>query len=528
VTRTVGAGALSGASLTAILAAATFVGWKVAGLPFPPFDLFDQLARMLPGAIVTLWIDAAIVVVRALGVASTSAAAKQGEQALAIALFLAAGAACGAVSFAALAYSSEPATLFGLFLGAALAAGTIVVERSLDRVSGALDPGAMWLLATLLAWGVALGWVYDRWRGLSSGDRTVTAGAGDSADAARGDVALTDGRSLDRRRFLTRLAWGATLPSVLIALCAAAITRGRASLGARWSDSHALPNADAAVTPLPGTRAELTPLERHYRVDIDTRPPQIDAGAWRLKIGGLVERPISMTLDDLRREPPVDQFITLSCISNPLGGDLIGTQRWTGASLRRVLERATPGASATHAKVKSVDGFFEIISLSLVESDPRVVLAYAWDGVPLATGHGFPLRVYVPDVYGMKQPKWIEEIELVAAWQPGYWVERGWDREGRVLTTAVVDTAVFDRTRGVVSAGGMAYAGARGISRVDVRLDDNEWVSAAIREPMSNTTWVLWRAAVPAPTPPSRVAVRAVDGEAMPQPEPFHTLRVRG
>jgi hypothetical protein len=279
------------------------------------------------------------------------------------------------------------------------------------------------------------------------------------------------------------------------------------------------------VVPLPGTRQELTPIESHYRIDIDTRPPRIDSAAWRLKITGLVDRPLELALDDLRREPAIDQFITLSCISNPLGGDLIGTQRWTGASLARVLQRAAPQPAATHAKVKCRDGFFEIVALDLAQRDPRVVLAYAWDGVPLAQEHGFPLRVFIPDVYGMKQPKWIEQIELVHAWEPGYWVQRGWDRDARMLATSVVDTVTFDRDREMVSAGGIAHAGGRGISRVDVRLDDHEWASASLRDPLSAVTWVIWRADIPAAQVPGRVSVRCIDAEGTSQHEPFHTVR---
>src|SRR5262249_4654599 len=162
---------------------------------------------------------------------------------------------------------------------------------------------------------------------------------------------------------------------------------------------------DAAVHAVPGTRPEFTSLESHYRVDIDTRPPVLTPVAWRLRTAGLVRYPREWTLDDLKGEAPLDQFITLACVSNPLGGDLVGTTRWTGVSLRQMLAHVQPQSDATHLRMQSADGFFEFVSIDTVLADARVMLAYAWDGVPLLPEHGFPLRVYVPDVYGMKQPK---------------------------------------------------------------------------------------------------------------------------
>jgi DMSO/TMAO reductase YedYZ molybdopterin-dependent catalytic subunit len=265
----------------------------------------------------------------------------------------------------------------------------------------------------------------------------------------------------------------------------------KSTAGARWSDEHALPNAGADVVPVRGTRDEFTSLEDHYRIDTDTRPPEIDGDRWRLIVSGLVNRPLALTLAQLHDFPATDQFVTLSCISNPVGGDLIGTTRWSGVSLQRLLAMCGVQPPATHLRVTSADGFYEVVSIDAVRSDPRVMLAYAWDGLPLSGEHGYPLRLYVPDLYGMKQPKWIAGIEAIDHWEPGFWVARGWDKEGHVKTTAAVDTVL--RRGDVFEVGGFAYAGARGISRVEVRADEGEWQRARIREPMSSTTWVLWR-----------------------------------
>ena len=121
----------------------------------------------------------------------------------------------------------------------------------------------------------------------------------------------------------------------------------------------------------------------------------------------------------------IDQFVTLCCISNPVGGDLIGTTRWSGVALQQLLARIDVMPRATHLEIVSADGFSEVVAIDTIHADARIMLAYAWDGLPLARPHGFPLRLYVPDRYGMKQPKWIASIEAIDRWKPGYWVARG-------------------------------------------------------------------------------------------------------
>lgn len=147
------------------------------------------------------------------------------------------------------------------------------------------------------------------------------------------------------------------------------------------------------------------------------------------------------------------------------------------------------------------------------------MLAYEWDGVPLRARHGFPLRVYIPDLYGMKQPKWIESIEAVDAWAPGYWVQRTWDRTAQIRATSVIDTVATNMMLGAAQAGdmaipigGVAHAGARGISKVEVKVDDGAWQQAELREPMSGLTWVLWRFEWPFEPGEHTFTVRCTDG----------------
>jgi DMSO/TMAO reductase YedYZ molybdopterin-dependent catalytic subunit len=292
----------------------------------------------------------------------------------------------------------------------------------------------------------------------------------------------------------------------------------------RWSATHALPNAGAAIKPVPGTRPEFTPLERHYRIDINTIPPAVNEEQWRLNITGLVEQPLALTLDELRRYEPLHQFITLRCISNPVGGDLIGTTRWTGVSLQRLLPdlRLKPGAS--HLKMHAADGFFEVVPIETIKADERVMLTYAWDGVPLLTEHGFPLRIYIPNVCGMKQPKWITAIEVIDDWEPGYWVVRGWNKEAVMEATSVIDVVAMDmdiiqadQRKMIVPIGGIAHTGARGVSKVELQVDNGPWQPALLRTPLSHLTWVIWRYEWPFQHGNHTFTVRCWDGQGVPQ-----------
>ena len=514
-------GALAGALLTAPLIAVWYLGWALAGLPFAPFDLFDWAVRALPGPIVTFGIDSTVALSRALHLSQLAAAAKTFEQALAVGGLFLSGVIAGAVLFSLLRLSDEPALLLGAILGAILGGLALLVEHQLNRLATGPFASGPWVFATWLAWGLVLGWVYDRLREVSGGVERGVATAGDAS----------------RRRFLIRLG-GTSMTTTFAATIVGAISASSSDSdnragGRRWSDTHPPPNVDAPVAPVPGTRPELTAIEDHYRIDTNTRAPRIDGARWRLKVDGLVQRPLALTLDDLRQYEPMHQFVTLSCISNPIGGDLISTIRWTGVSLKRLLPELVLNETATHLRMTSADGFSESLAIATIRNDERLMLAYAWDGVPLPAEHGFPLRIYIPDLYGMKQPKWIEKLDAIDRWEPGYWVARGWDREGHVTMTSVVDTVrpgagTSDGTRSpIVAVGGIAYAGSRGVSSVEVRVDDGEWQQAQLRAPLSATAWVVWRAELPAPPGAHVFAVRAADGQGRPQTAQFHTKQHR-
>ena len=510
-------GALVGAFLTAPLVALFYFGWKALGLPFVPFNLFDWTTRVLPGPVVTFGIDSMVVGIRALGFADTATAAKTAEQSMAIVLFLIAGLVAGALLFTVLrAVRAHRAILAGIAVGLAFGVGAVLVMRTLGRPEAVpASIGGLWTLFLFVSWGAALGLA---WRRLSFGDATLS--------PSRVEESLSSVERVDRRRFLVRLGAATATVTVVGAVVGSLVgsRRGR-SVGAarRWSADNPLPNAGADVAPVPGTRPEFTPLEDHYRIDISTIPPVVDGASWRLKVGGLVEKPLELTVAQIRSYEPLHQFVTLACISNPVGGGLTSTTRWTGVSLQRLLPDLRLDSRATHLKLTSADKFFELVPLETIRADERVMLAYDWDGVPLATKHGFPLRIYIPDLYGMKQPKWIVSMEATDRWEPGYWVKRGWDREARMKATSVIDAVSVDMMLSEADAntriplGGIAHAGARGISQVEVRVDDGPWTAARLRAPLSATTWVVWRYDWPFRAGDHTFTVRCFDGAGAPQ-----------
>ena len=501
--------------VTAALIGIFFAGWKIAGLPFVPFDSLDWLTRVLPGRVLGFGIGIMVDAIRALHLGPTSETAKTVEHAIAITGLFVMGIVGGAILFSILRTKRKVHPVFlGLVLGIVVAVPAMLISTQASETA-TVDPwlGAVWILVVFAAWGAILGRVGQRMIGIETANSTV-----ESATEPRVE-------RIDRRHFLVKLGGSAAAITVVGALVGEfAETRRKesaimaASEPLRWSATHPLPNAGAAVKPAPGTRPEFTSLENHYRIDINAIPPKVNEQRWHLKTTGLVEQPLALTLEQLRGYEPMHQFVTLSCISNPVGGDLIGTTRWTGVSLQRLLPDLRLQPTATHLKIRSADEFFEVVALDAVKADERIMLTYAWDGVPLRREHGFPLRIYIPDVHGMKQPKWIESIEFTDHWEPGFWVVRGWNKVAQMHATSVIDTVAVDMTiigadnRKLVPIGGMAHAGDRGISKVEVQVDNGPWEQALIRTPLSQLTWVVWRYDWPFRPGKHTFTVRCYDG----------------
>jgi len=189
-----------------------------------------------------------------------------------------------------------------------------------------------------------------------------------------------------------------------------------------------------------------------------------------------------------------------------------------------VLAEAKVKPEARYLKINSGDGFYETVELDLINSDERIMFCYNWDGNPLPSEHGYPLRIWIPDRYGMKQPKWITSIEVTDEYEEGYWVERGWDEVAQVKATSVIDTvavnAVFESGGSqVVPVGGIAYTGDRGISKVEVRMDSGPWQEAKLRSPLSETTWVIWRIDWPFEADAHTFEVRCIESDGTSQIE---------
>jgi DMSO/TMAO reductase YedYZ molybdopterin-dependent catalytic subunit len=477
-------GALIGGLLTAALTALMFLGRQLFGLPFVPFELFNWFSRELPGAIITFGIDLMIDTMLFLGI-SVVDTAKTAERAMAIIMFLLAGVLAGAVYFAVMRWRKvKPSVFSGLIMGVIFGLPSIALAVAMDQSTTNLILHSLILGALFLAWGATLGLVYRRLEGFEVAETAaVTAPEatedGDEAETVESAEQRTPVQvDRERRRFLIQLgAATATVTVVGAGLGAVIATNERrrqeeALAGTMAHQAEAggespFPNANDPVVPVSGTRPEYTPIKDHYQVFLETEPTIIDGATWVLPITGLVDNPMMLTIDDFRNNyEPQDQYVTLTCISGRVGTGLISTTQWTGASVQDVLADVGLQESARYLFITSGDGFYETVDLDLIASDPRIMFCYSWDGNTLPTGHGFPLRIWIPDRYGMKQPKWITAIEVVDEYREGYWVERNWDEVAQVKATSVIDTVavehiIDDGGQMLVPVGGIAYSGDR-------------------------------------------------------------------
>lgn len=515
-----------GALATAVLLG-IFVLGAMIGTPSVPFAFFDWLVRVLPGRMVTFGLETTLRALEGLGF-DIKVATKAAEAVLAIFTLFIAGVLVGLIFFlVARLRSRRRLCLVGVAVGGALgvlSAVILLIQRPPSGMVGKVG-AVVWAVGFFAVWGWALGRLF--WYLFPPAVETTTEAVEmtDEVDVAlpRGsEVSTSDvaaARALSRRRFVVEM--GGLVATIVVAGAGVAnVLRVQESQKPPTTVKAPIPfpNAHSPVTPAPGTRPEYTAVADHYTVDINLQPLQVDVKTWQLLVEGLVTKQLSLTLDDLKNKyNPVSRFITISCISNPVGGDLIGTTLWTGVPMRDVLAAAKPTSEARYAHLVSDDGFFESVELQMIKDDPRVMLVYEWNGQPLTAAHGYPLRIYVPDVYGMKQPKWIRRISLVASLTPGYWVERGWDPTADVETTSVidmvaVDSAVMKNGRVYIPVGGIAYSGAKGISQVEVQVDGGPWTAAELRQPLSGLAWVIWRYDWPFESGSHGFSVRTYDG----------------
>jgi DMSO/TMAO reductase YedYZ molybdopterin-dependent catalytic subunit len=248
---------------------------------------------------------------------------------------------------------------------------------------------------------------------------------------------------------------------------------------------------------LSGVSPEITPIENFYVVSKNFSDPVVYGQGWNLSVGGNVDKPLKLSLTDLRALPSTTEYVTMECISNNVGGGLMSTGSFTGVRLSDLLAMASPRANGTWAAFKARDGYAESLPMSLIQGTPELLVAYDLDGAPLPEAHGYPARILLPGHYGMKGPKWLDSIDLVDHESGGYWEMQGWDHNAVVKTTARFDVPrEGDIVKlGTVSLSGVAFAGTRGVSKVEYSTDGGRsWTAADLKPPLSQLTWVLWSA----------------------------------
>lgn len=271
---------------------------------------------------------------------------------------------------------------------------------------------------------------------------------------------------------------------------------------------------------VPGLTPLYTPNADFYRVDTALTVPAIDPATWRLRVDGLVDREVELTFDELVGMGLDEYSITLTCVSNEVGGNLLGTARWLGVPVRDVLALAGDQSDADMVLSHSIDGFTASTPLETLTDPGRdAILAVAMNGEPLPLEHGFPVRMVVPGLYGyVSATKWLTRLQVTTfAADEAYWTPRGYSAKAPIKFSSRLDTP---RTGQPVAAGrvplaGVAWAQTVGIERVEVRIDDGDWQSATLSEPVNDDTWVQWVLEWEADPGNHNVTVRAVnrDGE---------------
>ncbi len=270
----------------------------------------------------------------------------------------------------------------------------------------------------------------------------------------------------------------------------------------------------------PGLTPLVMPNDSFYRIDTALITPSVDLASWKMRVHGLVVHEVSLSYADLAELPLIEQYVTISCVSNEVGGRLVGNAKWTGVKLRDVLAMAGVQAGATQLVGRSVDGWTAGMPTAWVMDPAREpMIALKMNDQPLPRNHGFPARLIVPGLYGyVSATKWLSELELTTLEAfDGYWVPLGWSKLGPILTQSRIDTPSNGArvASGRVPIAGIAWAPDRGIARVEVSIDGGAWQPAQLSTPISNATWVQWLVAwdAAAAAPGTHVIeVRATDG----------------
>ncbi len=327
-------------------------------------------------------------------------------------------------------------------------------------------------------------------------DNPKSARSGASHPMARAGVGLAN-----RRQFFRIAGIGA-----LVAVAAGALTRWIPSAAdvAASRDRVALPTAvdaqkiDLAAVQIdtPGITPFVTDNAEFYRVDTAFVVPRLTTDDWQLKIHGAVDKEITLSYADLVAMPSIERMITLTCVSNEVGGDLAGNARWQGVRIADVLAMAGPASGSDCVLSTSVDGFTVTTPIDALTDDRDALLAFAMNGEPLPVEHGFPVRMVVPGLYGyVSATKWVVDLEVTNfADHSAYWTDRGWAAQAPIKTASRIDVPKsFEQiSKGTVAIAGVAWAQHRGITGVQVQIDDGEWKDATLSGEVSTDTWRQW------------------------------------
>jgi DMSO/TMAO reductase YedYZ molybdopterin-dependent catalytic subunit len=350
-----------------------------------------------------------------------------------------------------------------------------------------------------------------------------------------------------RRRFI-----GTSLAVVGVAATSGLIGRVIGE-GTRAAPPTTIPPVPEPVSPAPplapgtelaveGLSPIVTPNADFYRIDTALITPRVDALTWELKVTGMVDQELTYTYEELLALPLVEQYVTIACVSNEVGGELVGNALWRGAQLREVLDAAGVREGATQVVGRSYDGWTCGFPTEWVMTDEReALIAVAMNGEPLPAEHGFPARLIVPGLFGyVSATKWLTNIELTT-WEAfdAYWVPLGWAKEGPILTQSRIDLPREGASlaAGEVVVAGVAWAPDRGVQAVEVQVDGGGWEAAELSVAISDATWVQWQFPWTASPGGHALQVRATDGEGTIQearqtrPPPdgargYHTIQV--
>ncbi len=298
----------------------------------------------------------------------------------------------------------------------------------------------------------------------------------------------------------------------------------------------------AASLDVPGITPIVIPNQGFYRIDTQLLTPRLDAQRWDMTVNGMVDRPLTLNYDQLLAMPQFEQYVTIACVSNEVGGNLVGNALWSGVRLADVLAQAGVHDGATQVVGRAFDGWTAGFPTSWLDAPNReAMIAVGMNGEALPPQHGFPARLIVPGLFGyVSATKWLTNIQLTTLEAfDAYWIPLGWSKEGPILTQSRIDTprAGASPSSGRVPVAGVAWAPDRGIRKVEVQVDDGAWNAAELSAPISDATWVQFVYRWPASAGEHVLRVRATDGTGTTQssepsrPPPdgargYHTVRV--